>query len=195
MPVRVFSEDEKKEIREKLLRVGFPLLKEYGILHMSIPKIAQAAHIGTGTFYRFFHSKEEYVYQLIQYRREKLLEKVITEEVRTGKRKLTKDNVTEIVRFIVDKDQSIYANMDLNDETELFEYMSEFSPNLEQEKRIARELMQYIDHPRKDIDYPVLANLMKILAFTAQARAELHDVGYERTISLLTDVIINQIFE
>lgn len=195
MPVRVFSENEKKEIREKLLSVGFPLLKEYGMIHMSVPKIAQEAGIGTGTFYRFFHSKEDYICQLIRYRREILLADIITEEVRSGKRKLTKDNVTDIVRLIADKDKSIYANMNLSDETRLFEYTSEFTPNLEREKSIIFNLMQYIDNPRKDIDYPVLANLMKVLAFTVQAGEELHDSGYEKTISLLVDVIINQIFE
>ena len=91
MPARVFREEEKREIKKKLLDIGFPMLKEYGLVHMSIPKIAKEAGIGTGTFYRFFQSKEEYIYQLIQYRREILLSEVVTEDIKCGKRKLSKD--------------------------------------------------------------------------------------------------------
>ena len=97
MPVRVFKEEEKSQIREKLLSVGFPMLKEYGLIHMSIPKIAKAAEIGTGTFYHFFKSKEEYIYELITYRRKILLSNVITDDVKNGKRKLSKSEVRQLI--------------------------------------------------------------------------------------------------
>ena len=33
MPVRVFTKEEKEELRSKMLEAGFPLLKEYGMTH------------------------------------------------------------------------------------------------------------------------------------------------------------------
>lgn len=195
MPVRVFKEEEKLQIREKLLSVGFPLLKEYGMIHMSIPKIAKAAKIGTGTFYRFFKSKEEYIYQLIVYRREILLSEIITEEVKNGKRKLTKEEVRHVIELIVDKDKSVYANLSLSDEAKLFEYIEEFSPDIKEEKNIAGELLGYIDTPKKEIDFPVLFNMVKVLAITSQAENELHPEGYEGTISLIIDTILKEIYE
>ena len=111
MPVRVFSEENKIEIREKLLKVGFPLLKEYGLTHMSIPKIAKAAGIGTGTFYHFFKSKEDYIYELITYRRKILLSKVITDEVKAGQKKLSPSEVRQLIGLLVDKNKSLYSNL------------------------------------------------------------------------------------
>ena len=194
MPARVFREEEKREIKKKLLDIGFPMLKEYGLVHMSIPKIAKEAGIGTGTFYRFFQSKEEYIYQLIQYRREILLSEVVTEDIKGGKRKLSKDEVRHMIQLLVDKDKSVYANLNLKDEVKLLKYMQEFSPNIQKEKQITEKLLGWIEKPKEEIDFPVLANLMKSLVLIAQAREELHQEGYERTISLLIDTILNEIY-
>ena len=71
MAKRVFTEEERAEYREKMLDAGFDLLKKYGMTHMSVAKITEAAGIGVSTFYNFFASKEEYVYEVLQYRRRK----------------------------------------------------------------------------------------------------------------------------
>ena len=57
MAKRVFTEEERTEYREKMLDAGFDLLKEYGMTHMSVAKITEAAGIGVSTFYNFFESK------------------------------------------------------------------------------------------------------------------------------------------
>lgn len=195
MPARVFKEEEKREIKEKLLSVGFPMLKEYGLVHMSIPKIAKAAGIGTGTFYRFFESKEEYIYQLICYHRNILLSEVVTEDIRNGKRKLSREEVRRIIELMIDKEKSVYVNLTLKDEARLYEHVHVFFPDIEKEKSVAGELMSLIDNPKKEIDFPVLANLIKILVLTAQAKDELHKEGYERTVSLLIETILDEIYD
>lgn len=194
MPLRVFNEEEKNQIREKLLSVGFPLLRQYGLIHMSIPKIAKEAKIGTGTFYHFFKSKEEYIYELITYRRTILLSTVITDDIKKGKRKLSKSEVRQIIGLMIDKEESIYSNLNLSEEAKLFEYMKAFSPNLGHEKIIAKQLLGYIDQPKDNINYAVLFNLLKILVLTSQAVNELHAEGYEETISILTDNIMQEIY-
>lgn len=71
MPIRVFSQEEREEIRVKMLDAGFPLLKEYGMTHTSISKITKAAGIGVSTFYNFWKTKEAYMTELISYYRKK----------------------------------------------------------------------------------------------------------------------------
>ena len=46
MAKRVFTEEERAEYREKMLDAGFDLLKQYGMTHMSVAKITEAAGIG-----------------------------------------------------------------------------------------------------------------------------------------------------
>ena len=69
MAKRVFTEAERAEYREKMLAAGFDLLKQYGMTHMSVAKITEAAGIGVSTFYNFFPSKEAYVYDVMEYRK------------------------------------------------------------------------------------------------------------------------------
>lgn len=44
MAKRVFTEEERVEYREKMLAAGFDLLKQYGMTHMSVAKITEAAY-------------------------------------------------------------------------------------------------------------------------------------------------------
>lgn len=194
MPVRVFKEDEKLEIKEKMLSVGFPLLQEYGVTHMSIPKIAKAAGIGTGTFYHFFKSKEDYIYQLIQYKRKLFYDELIPEDIKTRKRKLTKGEIRNFLELIADRKKSVYANMTLSDEANLLKYLKNDGPDLEKETRVADGILQYVEGVRSNIDYAMLANQAKVLAFTAQARTELHAEGYDRTIAWIVDSMMELIF-
>ena len=99
-----------------------------------------------------------------------------------------------MLQLLVDKDKSVYANLNLKDEVKLLKYMQEFSPNIQKEKQITEKLLGWIEKPKEEIDFPVLANLMKSLVLIAQAREELHQEGYERTISLLIDTILNEIY-
>lgn len=194
MPGRAFSDTEKVEIRQRLLDVGFPMLKENGLTHMSIPKIASAAGIGTGTFYKFFESKEVYVYEMIKYRRKLLLGEVITEDIINGKKKLSRTDVKRIIELIVDKEKSVYANLTLKDEAKLFEKIEAFSPDLNHEAEIVNHLVEYIDEPQAEIDVALLTNLVKVLAITSQAKEELHEQGYHRTIDFLIESILGLIF-
>ena len=61
-----FSEEEKEEIKQKMIEAGLPLLREKGIIHMSITKLTEAAGIGKSTFYNFYETKEDFVQEMLQ---------------------------------------------------------------------------------------------------------------------------------
>ena len=138
MPVRVFTKEEKEELRSKMLEAGFPLLKEYGMTHTSISKITDAASIGVSTFYNFWKTKEEYMTELIQYHRAKMLPLLVDKEVLLGKRKLRRDEVKRYFLALVDENVSIYPHMTLEDEYKLIKSSDRFSPDLEKEAVIPR---------------------------------------------------------
>lgn len=56
---KAFTEEEKKEIREKLLEAGLRLFKEKGLKKVSVRELTEAVSIAQGGFYTFFESKEE----------------------------------------------------------------------------------------------------------------------------------------
>jgi len=195
MPDRVFTDEQREKLRTVMLEAGFPLIKECGVTHTTITKITDAAGIAKGTFYHFWKNKEEYLAELIRYHRQKMLPMLIGEDVLAGKRKLGREDARIYFRLLVDKEKSIYANMTLEDESKLVSKTSDFDPDEEKESSIAKKLLSMLDGVRPDIDMLLLTNMTKILVLTAEAKNELHESVYEKTIDTIIDGILNLIFE
>lgn len=60
-----FTESEKEQIRECLLTKGKELFMQYGLAKTSIDDLVQACGIAKGSFYKFFGSKEELFYIIL----------------------------------------------------------------------------------------------------------------------------------
>lgn len=61
-----FTESEKEDIRQSLMTKGKELFVQYGLAKTSIDDIVQACGIAKGSFYKFFSSKEELFYVILQ---------------------------------------------------------------------------------------------------------------------------------
>ena len=194
MPDRVFTDEQRDELRTVMLEAGFPLIKEYGVTHTTISKITDAAGIAKGTFYHFWKNKEEYLAELIRYHRHKMLPLFVGEDVLSGRRKLGKEDVRKFFRLLIDPENSIYAHMTLEDESKLMQKTSDFAPDEAKESSIAVRLLNALEGVRPDVDLLLLANMTKILVITAEAREELHESAYERTIDSLIEGILDIIF-
>lgn len=195
MPTRVFSEEEREQIRQQMLEAGFPLLKEYGMTHTSISKITEAAGIAVGTFYKFWKNKEAYMAELISYHAHKMMPGLIGAEAIAGKRKLGRGDAARYLRAVVDENISIYPHMTLEDEAGLLRATNAFVPDLAKESAVAESLLQYLDHVRADVNLGLVANLTKVLVLTAESREELHESAYRETLEVQIDTILNLIFE
>ena len=93
------------------------MLKEQGLIHMSIGKLAEAVGIGKSTFYSFYSSKEEFVEDMLADNRKQLLE-----SLQAGLQDRTKYSVEEskaIVRKMIMNTDSIYRNFSSEDEPAL----------------------------------------------------------------------------
>ena len=195
MPTRVFTEEEKSQIKLIMLEAGFPLLKKYGMTHTTISKITEAAGIAKGTFYHFWKNKEEYMADLILYHRQKMIPVLISEDVLNGKRKLGEEDARKYLHAVVDEEISIYPLLTLEDEAKLIKNTDTFEPDIEKESAITGELLRHLDNVRKDVNLPLIANMTKLLVIASESRAELHEAVYKETIDTLVDTILNLIFE
>ena len=194
MPVRVFQEEERKEVRKKMLEAGIPLLKEYGMTHMSVSKIADAAGIGKSTFYNFFTSKEAYVLELIQYRRRELPR--LMDEILAGREKMTKEEAKHLIKSILFSEQSVYQYMTLEDESCLLEAFPELKhANLEREVTIMQYYFQRIEGVKKELNYAVISNLMKSIVLIWQGKEILHESGREQTMDAMFELLFSYVFE
>ena len=193
MAKRVFTEAERAEYREKMLAAGFDLLKQYGMTHMSVAKITEAAGIGVSTFYNFFPSKEAYVYDVMEYRKRMI--PVFIKKALNGKEKAGPAETRNYLKIMIDEDYSIFPSLSPEDEKRLLEMLPEqVRPDLQKETRTSMMFFQQMEGIRPDINIGVVTNLIKIYVLGAEGRELLHDAAYEETMERMRDVIIYEIF-
>lgn len=193
MAKRVFTEEERAEYKEKMLAAGFDLLKQYGMTHMSVAKITEAAGIGVSTFYNFFPSKEAYVYEVVQYRR-----RIIPELLRmalNGKEKAGPAETRTYLKFMIDDNYSVFPSLSPEDEKRLVQMLPEqAAPNMQKELQIANKFMTLMEGIRPDVNMTLVANLIKVYVLAAEGREMLHEAAYEETMERMRDMILYEIF-
>ena len=50
-----FTQEQRQMIQEKLIAVGYDLIREVGLKKMKVSMIAERADIATGTFFHFYN--------------------------------------------------------------------------------------------------------------------------------------------
>lgn len=191
---QIFTHKEKEELKEKMLHIGFELIKEYGMTHTSVEKVTQAVNIGRSTFYNFFPTKEKFVYDIIVYQRKKG-EKILAEKL-AGREKMSSQEGKEYFKYLLSGADTIYQYLTADDELKLQTALpDEFEINLEDEKQTLDELLGCIDGVKLHIDYETIANMMKVIALTQEAKDMLHKDAIESTLSILFDGLFSLIFE
>lgn len=196
MRTRTFSEEEKENIKLQMIEAGIPLLREKGMTHMSITKLTDAVGIGKSTFYSFYSSKEEFVVDMLGYHRKKILANL--QFGLNGKDKYSKSEGIEIITRMISNANNVYQNFSQENEYALKKmYEKKGIPylNLERERQVIELVCSMIEGVRDNLDYAVISNLMKIIVFTSEQRNMLHESGYERNISQLIELLIQNIFE
>lgn len=193
MAKRVFTEEERAEYREKMLDAGFDLLKQYGMTHMSVAKITEAADIGVSTFYNFFASKEEYVYEVLQYRRRKIPE--LIRIALNGKEMAGPAETRTYLKMMIDERYSVFPSLTPEDEKRLLEMLPEqVRPDLQKETETSIQFFQHMEGIRPDVNIPLVANLIKVYVLAAEGKEMLHQKVYEVTMDRMRDLILYEIF-
>ncbi|MBQ8967447.1 TetR/AcrR family transcriptional regulator [Ruminococcus sp.] len=194
MSPKIFSIAEKEQLKEKMFLSGLELLKQYGMTHMSVEKIAASAGIGKSTFYNFFMSKEDFVIQLIEFNRSRFWKAVA--DMLGEREKLSVAESKQVLAAIINDQDSVYQYLTTEDEKKLAAADPDSSTaDIVEETETLKRLFLMFEDVREDIDYGVTANLLKILAITAENRYALHESAYERTQEKLFELLYGCIFK
>lgn len=194
MPVRVFTEDEKKEIESKMFEAGMTLIKEYGLTHASVTKITQAAGIGKSTFYNFFESKEMFVIELIRYEREKTMESI--DKFLDGRQKMTKEEGKRLLHMIIYHQDSIYQYLTEEDVKALYPAMKSagfIDDDLKSDT--PKYLLSIMEGVRKDVDTRVFVNFLRMMAICVTQKEALHQDVLDINLEMIFDKMFEYVFE
>ena len=194
MSPKIFTIAEKEQLKERMFLAGLELLKAHGMTHMSVEKITAAAGIGKSTFYNFFLSKEDFVLQLMEFNRSRFWKAVA--EMLGEREKLTVPEGKQVLRAIINNNDSVYQYLTPEDEQKLAAASPDRAgADIDEETETLRRLFAMFENVRENVDFAVVSNLLKILALTAENRAMLHESGYPRTQDKLFGLLFDCVFE
>ncbi|MDD2981749.1 MAG: TetR/AcrR family transcriptional regulator [Hespellia sp.] len=193
MPIRVFDEEEKQNIKAKMIEAGLPLIKKYGLTHTSVVKITQSAGIGKSTFYNFFPSKEVFVIELIQYERAKLMN--YFDQLLNGREKMTKQEAKTFLKKIIFHQDSIYQYLTEEDMETLYPAMQEQGMIEEDLNSDMPEfLFSHFEEINPDADNKIFVNFLRIMALAVSQKEALHEDVLDETLEMIYERMFQYIF-
>lgn len=186
---KIFTEKEKETLRKELLETGFHALKQQGLAKLRIEDIARECYIAKGTFYSFFESKSEFLYQISLYERQ--CAKDMLRSYLNSQGKLTADGLYHYLCWLYRENPNIFAYMT---ETEKKRLMQEWPPEyLENEANDESTMMMLIgllEAPREHPDWKCACNLMKMAAASLTVHEMFIEEAFEDTLHCLLRNVI-----
>ncbi|SHH87303.1 transcriptional regulator, TetR family [Sporobacter termitidis DSM 10068] len=193
MSPKIFDLEERENTKIRMLEEGFSLIKRHGMTHASVEKITKAVGLGKSTFYNFFPSKEAFVYEIIRYQRDRAKQLFI--DILDGREKMSVNEAKGFLKNIIFSRDSIYRYLTTEDENKLKAALPSCGVNAEVETGVMDTLFTHMDGVRADIDYRVVANLIKIMALAMMGKDELHQDALEKTLEKIYELVFSCIFE
>ncbi len=194
MSPKIFALQEREETRIKMLHVGFSLIKEHGMTHSSVDKVMKAVGLGKSTFYNFFPSKEMFVYEIIKYQRDRA--KQLFMDMLGEREKMTAAEAKDFLKRIIFSQDSIYQYLTSEDEAKLKAALpAEYRIDPSTEAAVMDGLFRHIEGVRKDMDFKVVANLIKIMALAMFHQDSLHTDVLDKTLDRIYALLFSCIFE
>ena len=162
-----FTEEQRSEIRKKLIDTGYELIREMGLKKMKVSVIAQRTDIATGTFYHFFESKEDYVAALIDEQGKEWQGQFFTLVQTNGK--ISLEQAVRCLRESFRTEHNILMELTLDDWVWLKAHRTK--DGLFSAVHDVKETMQYlscIDGIRPDLDIRIIINFFIISSFAVK---------------------------
>ena len=104
---KIFTEENKDELRIKLLDKGFQMLRKDGLSGVNIDRLTEKTYIAKGTFYNLFENKSEFMYHMMMHERTRSKNKLLSYLNDSGK--LTKDSLRDYLKWLSTENPNVFA--------------------------------------------------------------------------------------
>jgi len=189
----LFHLQEREKIKIQMLEVGFELVKTHGMTHTSVEKVTKEVGIGKGSFYQYFPTKEVFIYEIMVYQREQMKRKF--EQLLDNREKIPIEEAKQYLMEMMSLGKSITAYLTSDDINKLREKLPDeyfFAP--EKDMLTTQKLLNHIEGVNENLDFKVVANLVKIIAITMESKELLHEEALITTLQMLKSLLMNYIF-
>ena len=192
---KIFDEETREDIRSQMLDNGFSLIKRFGLKKTTIEDVTRASGVAKGTFYNFFKTKEEFVYQIVVYKR-RLVKARYTEMVSENNNIVDRRLLREMLYFIVNGEYNLITYLDRDDMAMLAaRWPKEYLMNAENDEKMLLWILERAPMKRTSCDWRVFSNIFKIVAMGLAERDKLHLDALNATIDQFVDRLVDYVFE
>lgn len=179
-----FTEEEREQIRQNLLRAGFQMSRECGLKGMTVSLLAQSCGIAKGTFYHFFPSKEEFVLALLEESTRQNMQELAA--LLHGRDKLPLDEMLPWYRSLFTFERNFIMSFRTEDFVWLKGHLRDFGRfDPARDKASAEALLARVDGVRPDYDAGVIVNFIKGIYGMTENRDSFCAESLETNIDLI----------
>ena len=189
---QIFDKIGRDKVRTQLLETGFELIKQYGLKKTSVSDIAKKSGIATGTFYNFFPSKEEFVYQLVLSKRQSV--KAAFDEL-TANGKVDRERFRIFLRKLYFEDNDVFQYLS-DEEINILKarWKSEYWKNEQNDEQTSKWVLGCLTGLKENVNWKVFANFTKSVSLIRHEKDKLYPDAYEETIEMLIDALLHYLF-
>lgn len=189
----IFDDLSREATRVKLLENGFALIKKTGVKKTSVEEISASVGLAKGTFYSFFPSKEEFVYQIMVHKRIEV--KAFYAGCADADGKIGRSEMRRFLHGIRGMDTNLYKYFSDADVAYLrARWPEEYFFSVQKDEETTRWMMGFFKDARPDVDWKLLANYMKSISVLHQNSDLFHEDAFESLLDIYMDAILNVAF-
>ena len=183
---KIFSDENKESLRIQLLDEGFSMLKSDGLSSVNIDKLTANAFIAKGTFYNLFANKSEFMYHMMIHERTRAKDMLISYLNEDGK--LTKDSLKNYLLWLSSENPNVFAFLtDAEKKRLTSSWKDKYIEDEDNDNKTMHMLISLLDNPRKDPDWKLACNYMKLIAVSLTMKKIFIQDNYEDMINSLIE--------
>ena len=185
---KVFTDENRNEIRVKLLDKGFNMLKKGGLNSVNIDKLTVSTYIAKGTFYNLFESKSEFMYHMMLHERKRAKDKLFSYLNASGK--LTRDSLRNYLKWLSAENPNVFAFLtDAEKKRLLAAWSDKYIEDEDNDNDTMHMLISLLESPAEDPDWMLACNYMKLIAVSLATKNVFIKENFQDMIeSLITHI-------
>ncbi|MBO6308072.1 MAG: TetR/AcrR family transcriptional regulator [Oribacterium sp.] len=187
---KIFTAENRAELRRNLLNIGFEMLKNGGLSAVNIDQLTADAYIAKGTFYNLFENKSEFMYHMMIHERTRAKEKLISYLNDSGR--LTKDSLHAYLKWLAAENPNVFAFLSEAEKKRLVSSWSDrYIEDEDNDHQTMHMLISLLEKPAADPDWMLACNYMKLMAVSLTTKEVFIKENYNAMIDSLIGQIVN----
>jgi AcrR family transcriptional regulator len=194
---RGFSEQERLEIRQRLLERGRELLATYGVRKTNVEDLTKAVGISKGAFYLFFRSKEELFFEVLQEVEQRFREEIKSRLKQPGKqpRERFSEAILEVLLRV--RAEPITRSLDQDELAYLMRRLPQkmLQEHVGSDERFAGEIISALEAEGLEVreDRRVFTGLLRALFYLSLHQEQFEAELYPEVLGVLTRLVMSHL--